>query len=403
MTNTSFNLANGIFLPFSPEATGVGIPGQLAVWSTDNKIGPAGSSVQIDTDGHLIVGTVPSFGQINFPFNGTNYLSANGGSSSLLQIQVDDVATQNICSLFSNQLTRLFVGPISPFATGWVGSYISVQPFMYCADQYGTGATFSALRTSDWTSTYPANGSPNITQVFTDSILMVHDRTTSGPTAMWGSYWQTERTAAATAAPMMFMLEASFHNLGASVTGDPFTLNPSGFTGILRLDSGVGATSGNAVTNAIDIIANGAQLNAGIRFGSGALTTVGGLNQAIQLPENYALVWYHAASSVSAIEYVDTSGFFQYNSNGYNLKVAGSLVSQILSTGLSITGAISASTTIRPGTFTVATLPAAGTAGRYAYVTDGGAALAWGATVTGSGTAKYLVWDNGTNWTVSGK
>lgn len=40
MTNTSFNLANGIFLPFSPEATGVGIPGQLAVWSTDNAIGP---------------------------------------------------------------------------------------------------------------------------------------------------------------------------------------------------------------------------------------------------------------------------------------------------------------------------------------------------------------------------
>jgi hypothetical protein len=54
---------------------------------------------------------------------------------------------------------------------------------------------------------------------------------------------------------------------------------------------------------------------------------------------------------------------------------------------------------------TVATLPAAGTGGRYAYVTDGDAALAWGATVinSGAGATKYLVWDNGTNWTVAGK
>lgn len=53
--------------------------------------------------------------------------------------------------------------------------------------------------------------------------------------------------------------------------------------------------------------------------------------------------------------------------------------------------------------YTVAALPAAGTAGRQAHVTDGAAALAWGATVTGGGSTRYLVWDNGTNWTVVGK
>jgi hypothetical protein len=55
--------------------------------------------------------------------------------------------------------------------------------------------------------------------------------------------------------------------------------------------------------------------------------------------------------------------------------------------------------------YTVGTLPAAGTAGRIARVTDGDAALAWGATVvnTGAGATPYLVWDNGTNWTVFGK
>jgi hypothetical protein len=51
---------------------------------------------------------------------------------------------------------------------------------------------------------------------------------------------------------------------------------------------------------------------------------------------------------------------------------------------------------------TVATLPT-GVAGMVAYVTDGTAALAWGATATGGGTTPYLVWYNGTNWTVVGK
>lgn len=59
--------------------------------------------------------------------------------------------------------------------------------------------------------------------------------------------------------------------------------------------------------------------------------------------------------------------------------------------------------TVGLAALTVSTLPAAGTAGRYAYVTDGAGSLAWGATVTGGGSTKYLVWDNGTNWTVAGK
>jgi len=52
--------------------------------------------------------------------------------------------------------------------------------------------------------------------------------------------------------------------------------------------------------------------------------------------------------------------------------------------------------------YTVATLPAAGTVGREARVSDGDAGLAWGATVvnTGAGATPYHVWDHGTNWTV---
>ena len=50
--------------------------------------------------------------------------------------------------------------------------------------------------------------------------------------------------------------------------------------------------------------------------------------------------------------------------------------------------------------FTVANLPAAGTVGRIARVTDGAAGLIWGATVTGGGSTAYMVWDSGANWVV---
>lgn len=54
--------------------------------------------------------------------------------------------------------------------------------------------------------------------------------------------------------------------------------------------------------------------------------------------------------------------------------------------------------------FTVATLPAASSsAGVMAYVTDGTSGLTWGQTVTGSHSTPYLVWSDGSSWTVIGK
>jgi hypothetical protein len=60
------------------------------------------------------------------------------------------------------------------------------------------------------------------------------------------------------------------------------------------------------------------------------------------------------------------------------------------------------SSTVGLANYTVATLPV-GVTGSVARVTDGAAALAWGATVTGGGTAQYLVWYNGAAWTVVGR
>jgi hypothetical protein len=88
-----------------------------------------------------------------------------------------------------------------------------------------------------------------------------------------------------------------------------------------------------------------------------------------------------------------TLDFFTYN--------AGAVASRLT---LGPSGVATFASTVKPGTFTVGTLPT-GIAGTMAYVTDGDAGLAWGATVvnTGGGATKYLVWYNGTNWTVFGK
>ena len=78
-------------------------------------------------------------------------------------------------------------------------------------------------------------------------------------------------------------------------------------------------------------------------------------------------------------------------------KINGTAIAAVSSTGLAVTGAITASTTIKFGGYTVATLPAAGTVGRLAYVTDA-ITPTYAATLTGSGAVKVPVFDNGTAW-----
>lgn len=53
--------------------------------------------------------------------------------------------------------------------------------------------------------------------------------------------------------------------------------------------------------------------------------------------------------------------------------------------------------------YTVATLPATPQTGQLAVVTDGVAGASWGSTPTGGSSAKYLLWFNGSAWTVIGK
>lgn len=72
--------------------------------------------------------------------------------------------------------------------------------------------------------------------------------------------------------------------------------------------------------------------------------------------------------------------------------------------GFTFNDKVNVSNPVNLKNYTVATLPT-GVMGDIAYVTDGDAGLAWGATAvnTGAGATKYLVWFNNANWTVVGK
>jgi hypothetical protein len=49
---------------------------------------------------------------------------------------------------------------------------------------------------------------------------------------------------------------------------------------------------------------------------------------------------------------------------------------------------------------TIATLPSANPAGQRAFISDGESSLAWGVTVGSTGTTKYPVWSDGSNWKI---
>lgn len=110
--------------------------------------------------------------------------------------------------------------------------------------------------------------------------------------------------------------------------------------------------------------------------------------------------------AVLAIQQADTGEVaLGINTDGsisaYNFKVldTGAFTANGLATlsgGATVTGAISATTTLKSGGYTVATLPA-GTAGMRAYVTDA-TTPTWLAALTGGGAVVAPVFHNGTAW-----
>lgn len=136
-------------------------------------------------------------------------------------------------------------------------------------------------------------------------------------------------------------------------------------------NTALGAYAGSGVTTGSG--------NIFIGYNSGASITTGSNNTIIGNPVGIT------ATTASAIVISAAAGAVAYD---YNFTTA---------------GVHTFSAPLKTKGYTVATLPATAGVGAHAYVTDGAASLAWGVTVTGGGSAPYLVWYNGTAWTVVGK
>jgi hypothetical protein len=111
---------------------------------------------------------------------------------------------------------------------------------------------------------------------------------------------------------------------------------------------------------------------------------------------------YYSDIDVSGEEIVitGTSAYWlaSTNQNGGNLTLQGGQKAN----GGGLNGKVKVSDVLNiAAVYTVSALPT-GAVGDMCRVSDGTASLAFGATVTGSGSTPYLVWYNGTNWTVMG-
>lgn len=146
-------------------------------------------------------------------------------------------------------------------------------------------------------------------------------------------------------------------------------------------------------------------LLARISEGSGGGGTPGGLTTQVQYNNAGAFagnagLTFNSATNALAIGGSLTVGV-TVSVNGatgsLNATTLSSLGAISAGTTLDAGSAITAQTTVRTGVYTVATLPAAGTVGRRACVTNA-LAPAFLAIVAGGGAVRTPVFDNGTNW-----
>ena len=155
-------------------------------------------------------------------------------------------------------------------------------------------------------------------------------------------------------------------------------------------------TAGRAINVGSMTVGSGTTTTAGFQFVTGSAgvgTGYGGIYAAGVTPNsaNFAFT-------------VNAPGTFP----GLNAVAGGSVtlgvnnvtIATTSSTGVAVTGLISATTTVKTGGYTVAGLPTVGTVGRRAYVTNA-LSPAYGATVVGGGAVITPVFDNGTAWIVA--
>lgn len=165
------------------------------------------------------------------------------------------------------------------------------------------------------------------------------------------------------------------------------TDSSSATTGSLKTAGGLGVAKKSYFGDSLNVAAPGT-----ISVGSGS-TTSAGLIAGYHGASGYGAIWSTGVTPSTTNYSLVTNGAIsaQNGSTSSNLNVAGNAILETSST--LITGNVP----IKLKGYTVATLPAAGTAGRLAYVTDATAPTYNGALV-GGGAVVVPVFDNGTAW-----
>lgn len=153
------------------------------------------------------------------------------------------------------------------------------------------------------------------------------------------------------------------------------------------------SSTGLDVTGAISATATGAALTL-----SGATTS----NRRIDISNTGGSLNFGVESSAGGAIITGSTAYAAVlntgNTTPVQIGVNSVLVGSFTTTGLAVTGAISATTTVATGVYTVATLPA-GVKGQRAFVSDANATT-FASTVAGGGSNNVPVFYNGTNWLI---
>lgn len=170
------------------------------------------------------------------------------------------------------------------------------------------------------------------------------------------------------------------------------SLTINGTTNTLTAASGLNVAGNTAVTGTLSAtgLLSG---TAGVQF-RGADATSYELLRVVGAGANNPGLFVKATEATKTVE------LFQSGSPGGEILVVGGIAtytSTALTLGSGVNLVMAAASTVQLGGYTVATLPAAGTAGRTAYVTDATAPTYLGA-LTGGGAVVCPVFDNGVAW-----
>lgn len=314
-----------------------------------------------------------------------------------------------------------------PISTGISGLGSNVATFLATpssanlaaaiTDETGSGSlVFSASATFTGTLTADVITATGVVSTSVNSAL-------SAPGIAFTGTWITGGDTTTTK-PHVLIEPSGATSSGWGTTGTGLGINSaSGFTGSF-LNCTLNGSPRFSVNNAGSITSQGGIVTIS-SITTGAATNFAWTGRGILSSPAAGAVQFGATNAASPVaQTVSTQGSrsgTDTNTAGANLTIqsglgtgTGAITSLILQSPIAVgsgTGVQTATTglTIKGGqavttAYTVATLPT-GITGGHVHITDGDAGLAWGATAinSGAGATKYLVWYNGTNWTVAGK